>query len=143
MMTMILGKLGWVLSDRTRTIAYNGVECLSHIHSILEESEPALHLPQVFLMDLSMDVMDGLECTRRIRAEIDPCYRQVGLSPPYVIACTANALHESRTACQDAKFDDFLTKPLGQEQLIAALKQAAEHVLPAQRALLARDVSNV
>ena len=110
MMCMILGKLGWSLSEQSRTIAYNGVECLAHLHAALELSRPQDALAQVFLMDLSMDVMDGVECTRRIRSDIDRRYEALGMPPPYIIACTANALQESRVECIEAKFDDFLAK---------------------------------
>jgi len=57
------------------------------------------------LMDVQMPVMDGLQATRRMRA--DPLTARTR-----VIAMTANARSEDRLACFDAGMDDFLTKPV-------------------------------
>jgi CheY-like chemotaxis protein len=57
------------------------------------------------LMDLQMPTVDGLEATRRLRA--DPAGR--GLA---VVAMTANAQASVREACRAAGMDDYLTKPV-------------------------------
>ncbi|NRR29294.1 PAS domain S-box protein [Oxalobacteraceae bacterium] len=57
------------------------------------------------LMDVQMPLMDGLEATRRIRA--DP--RLAGLR---VLAMTATATSEDRVRCIDAGMDDFISKPI-------------------------------
>ncbi|HET9229047.1 MAG TPA: ATP-binding protein [Thermoanaerobaculia bacterium] len=69
----------------------------------------------LILMDVQMPGMDGLEATRRLRAEL-PAERQ-----PRVIALTANVLAEQRVACLEAGMDDFLGKPLSFAELRAAL----------------------
>ncbi|OEZ97851.1 PAS domain S-box protein [Duganella sp. HH101] len=57
------------------------------------------------LMDVQMPLMDGLETTRRIRA--DP-----GLADLRVLAMTATATNEDRVRCIEAGMDDFISKPI-------------------------------
>jgi PAS domain S-box-containing protein len=57
------------------------------------------------LMDVQMPLMDGLEATRRIRA--DP-----GLADMRVLAMTATATNEDRVRCIEAGMDDFISKPI-------------------------------
>ena len=76
----------------------------------------------LILMDIQMPGMDGLEATRRIRAELPP-ERQ-----PRIVAITANALREHRDACRVAGMDDFLAKPVLYEDLFAALLRGGGEV---------------
>ncbi|MES2150830.1 MAG: PAS domain S-box protein [Pseudomonadota bacterium] len=57
------------------------------------------------LMDVQMPLMDGLEATRRIRAQP----RLTGLR---VLAMTATATSEDRDRCIEAGMDDFISKPI-------------------------------
>ncbi|OON64597.1 hypothetical protein B0920_03555 [Massilia sp. KIM] len=66
------------------------------------------------LMDIQMPVMDGLEATRRIRA--DP-----RLADTLVVAMTANAGVDDRARCLDAGMNEFLTKPVVPELLAATI----------------------
>ncbi|MCY1045998.1 response regulator [Corallococcus sp. bb12-1] len=76
----------------------------------------------VVLMDVQMPEMDGLETTRHLRTEV-PVSEQ-----PWVIAMTANAMTADRRECLDAGMDDFLSKPIRVEELIAALRRAWERL---------------
>ena len=62
------------------------------------------------LMDVQMPKMDGLEATRRIRA-------QDRTRQPHIAAMTANAQLEDRTACADAGMDSYLSKPVRAAEL--------------------------
>ena len=59
----------------------------------------------ILLMDIQMPEMDGLEATRRLRAD----ERSKNL---VIIAMTANALDSERQRCQAVGMNDFLTKPI-------------------------------
>jgi len=69
------------------------------------------------LMDWQMPDMDGLEVTRRLRSG---AVGDFGTVVP-IIALTANAFAEDRAACLAAGMNDFLTKPVLAESLIAAV----------------------
>ena len=67
----------------------------------------------VILMDWQMPDMNGLECTRRMRAGQSGAQ---GLTVP-IIALTANTHAEDRAACLAAGMDDFLAKPVQRDLL--------------------------
>jgi signal transduction histidine kinase/ActR/RegA family two-component response regulator len=69
------------------------------------------------LMDVHMPEMDGLEATRRIRAEVSG-------GGPRVIAVTADALPEQTDAFRAAGVDDVLAKPIVVGALAAALARS-------------------
>jgi signal transduction histidine kinase/CheY-like chemotaxis protein len=73
--------------------------------------------PALILCDVQMPDMDGLEVTRRIRAEEAPEDR----TP--IVALTAGALVGDREACLEAGMDDYLTKPISVDALAEALRR--------------------
>jgi PAS domain S-box-containing protein len=80
----------------------------------------------VVLMDMQMPELDGLEATRRIRAQEE---RQPGGRTP-IVALTANALKEDEQRCRDAGMDDYLAKPIDIERFLQMLAR----IQPAQPA---------
>ncbi|HVV78562.1 MAG TPA: ATP-binding protein [Pseudolabrys sp.] len=68
----------------------------------------------LILMDLHMPHVDGLDAARRIRA------LEAGRRTP-IVALTANAFAEDRSAALEAGMDNFLVKPLDRIQLRAIL----------------------
>lgn len=69
---------------------------------------------RVVLMDLTMPEMDGLEATRRLKA--DPRTRDV-----FVVAVTANAYQRDEDAARLAGCDAFVAKPHDLEALVQLL----------------------
>jgi signal transduction histidine kinase/DNA-binding response OmpR family regulator len=72
----------------------------------------------VILMDLRMPVLDGIEATRRIRA-LGGSRSQIP-----IVAMTANALEEPVRQSREAGMDGYLTKPVTEIELMAALAKA-------------------
>jgi CheY-like chemotaxis protein/HPt (histidine-containing phosphotransfer) domain-containing protein len=104
----LLGRLGYQAE-----VAHNGREALEEV-----QRRPY----DVVLMDVQMPEMDGLEATRRIRAEF-PFPAAPGQQSPAIIAMTANAMRDDRDACLAAGMQDYLSKPIRVEALIAALSR--------------------
>jgi two-component system, sensor histidine kinase and response regulator len=67
------------------------------------------------LMDVQMPELDGLEASKRIRAE-------PGISQHIpIIAMTAHALKGDRELCLEAGMDDYVSKPIDPKNLLAVL----------------------
>jgi PAS domain S-box-containing protein len=67
--------------------------------------------PQLILMDVHMPVMDGLEATRRIKA--DPRGKET-----VIVAVSASAMDDDRRAVSQSGADDFVTKPCREDELL-------------------------
>ena len=73
----------------------------------------------IILMDVQMPEMDGLEASRRVRAQWPDRPER-----PWIIALTANAMQGDREACIAAGMDDYISKPIKTEDLAAAMERA-------------------
>jgi CheY-like chemotaxis protein len=87
-------------------LASNGIEAIECV---------ARQTYDVVLMDVQMPEMDGLEASRAITQRWRPDER------PRIVAMTANAMQGDREMCIAAGMDDYLTKPIRVDQLVAAL----------------------
>jgi CheY-like chemotaxis protein len=90
-------------------VAANGLEA---IEALRRQSY------DVVLMDVHMPEMDGLEATRSICREWSREQR------PRIIALTANAMEEDRETCLAVGMDDYISKPIRVEELVAALSKS-------------------
>lgn len=99
------------------TIAENGLVALEKIETASQEmiarrEDPSKSPFDVILMDMQMPRMDGYEVTHRLRAR--------GYRHP-IIAITAHAMSTDRQKCMEAGCDDYTTKPVKEETLLAML----------------------
>ena len=90
------------------TIVENGKQALDDALSCLHAGNPY----EVVLMDMQMPVKDGYTATAELR--------QAGYEGP-IIALTAHAMEGDRQKCLAAGCDDYATKPVDRQSLVAAI----------------------
>ncbi|WP_430649344.1 response regulator [Bradyrhizobium uaiense] len=94
---------------------------------VAEDGESAIAVaraerPDLILMDLGLPVVDGWEATRRLKT--DPATRAIP-----IIALSAHALAGAREKALAAGCDEFDTKPVEFDRLLAKI----EHILRERR----------
>ncbi|OAA69478.1 two-component osmosensing histidine kinase (Bos1) [Cordyceps fumosorosea ARSEF 2679] len=94
------------------TVASNGWEA---VEAVKEKKF------DVILMDVQMPIMGGFEATGKIR-EYE---RNMGSHRTPIIALTAHAMMGHREKCIQAQMDEYLSKPLQQNQLIQTILKCA------------------
>lgn len=70
--------------------------------------------PDLILMDVNLPDIDGLEATRRIKA-------QMGTIP--ILALTANAMYGDEERCLAAGCDGYLAKPVSKDMLLGKVAE--------------------
>jgi CheY-like chemotaxis protein len=89
--SFILGKTGYDVH-----IAVDAIEAMALV---------AERSPKLIMMDLQLPGMDGLELTRRLKA--DPATRQI-----IIIALTAYAMKGDEERAREAGCDGYISKPI-------------------------------
>lgn len=75
------------------------------------------HHPDMVLLDLGLPDLDGMEILQRIRS----------FSCVPVIVISARTQEKEKVAALDSGADDYITKPLGSEELLARIRTALRH----------------
>jgi len=88
-------------------IGRNGFEAIAKLDQVADID--------LVLMDVMMPGMDGLEATRRIRA--DGRYARLP-----IIAITAKAMKDDHEQCLAAGASDYLAKPIDLDRLYSLLR---------------------
>ena len=89
--------------------------------------ESLLHVPyDIILMDCQMPELDGYEATQKIRRqEAEAAVSGRAAPHVHIIALTANAMEGDREKCFAAGMDDYISKPVREADLRAALDRWA------------------
>jgi signal transduction histidine kinase len=88
------------------TTASNGIEAIAQAQA----------MPDIVFMDVQMPEMDGLEATRRLRAE----EATRGL---HIVVLTSFAMGEDRERCLEAGADDYETKPVSIRRILELVEE--------------------
>lgn len=98
----------------SRRLLRKGFDVVMAEDGALGVQRAASEAPALILMDMSLPVIDGWEATRQIKA--DPATATIP-----VIALTAHAMAEDRDKALAAGCDDYDTKPIDLERLLAKI----------------------
>jgi two-component system, cell cycle response regulator DivK len=113
-----------MLSRHLRRESYQVVNAVNGVQAItLAQSE----CPDLILMDIGLPLLNGLQATERLKARPDTW------SIP-IIALTAFAMAEDRAKCLAAGCDDYETKPIPFERLLAKIQALLNQARENQRA---------
>ena len=94
-----------------------GYEILSARDGAAGLAMAASERPDLILMDLNLPEIDGWEATRRLKA--DPATREIP-----IIALSAHAMAGDREKALATGCDDFDSKPIEFDRLLAKIEQA-------------------
>ncbi|VAW57932.1 hypothetical protein MNBD_GAMMA11-1423 [hydrothermal vent metagenome] len=110
------------------SVAYSYLAGMGHNVDIATDGTTALyamhkHHYHLVLMDVYMPNTNGIEATKQ--------WRSMEKGKPYtpIVALTAKATSEERARCLKAGMDDFLTKPINENQLKKVLDTYAEQAI--------------
>jgi two-component system sensor histidine kinase/response regulator len=77
--------------------------------------------PHLIFMDMRMPVMDGYEATRQIRQREQTASRSSSSSSTAIVAVTASVFEEDRTKVLSAGCDDFIRKPVREDNIFTVI----------------------
>jgi len=72
----------------------------------------------LILMDITMPILDGIQCTKEIRKMVDPKKNRIP-----IIAITGNAANHTPEDFRKFGFNDFIQKPLNYDLVLATVKK--------------------
>ncbi len=102
-----------ILRDLLTSAGFEIVEAVDGEKGVAAAAE---HVPDLILMDIQLPDFDGLEATRRIKA-------QAALQHIPIIAVTSYALSGDEARAREAGCDGYVTKPFSPRRLLAEVRE--------------------
>jgi CheY-like chemotaxis protein len=96
-------------------LASAGYEVATSVDASRAEAQVRVFLPDLILMDIQMPDMDGIQLTRRLKA--DPSTRHIA-----IIASTAYSRKGDALGLQAAGFNGYIAKPVNVMTLAAEVR---------------------
>ena len=107
-------------------LAFSGFTVIEAANGIEALQRAADERPDIILMDLSLQVMDGWEATRRLKAD-------ARTSSIPVVALTGHALAGISEGAKQAGCDAFVTKPCLPEDLVKEIRKVLDEPTTARK----------
>ena len=98
-----------------RRLQRRGFQVLIAVDGVEGMAKARTEGPDMILMDMSLPVMDGWEATRRLKSA-----PETQAIP--IIALTAHAMSDDREKAMEAGSDDYDTKPIEIDRLLAKIE---------------------
>jgi CheY-like chemotaxis protein len=93
------------------TVTNTANEAIAHLDGLAQADYPA-----VLMLDISLPGMDGIELLRELRGRDQ--YRSIP-----ALAVTAHAMKDDRNRLLAVGFDDYVSKPIDGDELIATIRR--------------------
>ena len=122
-------ELGYVSSRMSVLIIDDNADIRSYVHGLLNAEYSVIeaangsegirkamkYVPDLIISDVMMPGMDGIECCRRLKSELQTCHIPV-------ILLTACSLDEQRIQGYDGGADSYISKPFSSQLLLARIR---------------------
>ena len=95
----------------------NGYDVLMAGTGAMANTMISSHCPDLIILDLGLPDMDGMTILRSVRE----------WSKVPILVVSARSHEQDKVAALDAGADDYLTKPVGTEELLARIRAAVRH----------------
>lgn len=116
-------------SKKSILIVDDNADIRSYVHGLLHDDYSVIeaadgsegirkamkYVPDLIISDVMMPGMDGIECCRRLKSELQTCHIPV-------ILLTACSLDEQRIQGYDGGADSYISKPFSSQLLIARIR---------------------
>jgi two-component system, cell cycle response regulator DivK len=104
------------LTKKILTLQNYQITAVKNGEQVLEKLEEESF--DLILMDINMPVMDGIECTKKVRSLSDETKKNIP-----IVAITGNARNYTMEEFLSNGINDFIPKPLNFDQLVEKVRK--------------------